>query len=227
MMPAGSQKMIDLSYASCRIATSAARTEVMPLVKPWADDLGWVLVRGSESPDEFIVFDATRRHSTFLSLQMGVAASSDDAGGSAVSFTASMMSFMPIETDLKRAAKAFACGVGQELRSLGYEVSPAGVAEAQQDRRRLRRYERFRRAAYKTILIAAIPILAAVGFLTYRNELIFLSVLLWICLAQMSLVYSRWRILGMQQTAVAYYIAFSILVCIGSTLGAAAIAVWG
>lgn len=219
--------MIDLSYASCQLATSAASAEVMPVVRAWADDLGWVPAPGSELSDEFIVFDATRRHSTFLSLQMEVAASSDGAGGSAVSFTGSMMSFMPIETDLKRAAKAFASGVGQELRSLGYEVSPAGVAYAQQDRRRLRRYERLRRGAYKTILIAAIPILAAVGVLTYRNELIFFSVFLWICLAQMSLVYSRWRILGMQQTALAYYIVFGIFVCIGSTLGAAAIAVWG
>jgi hypothetical protein len=206
------------SYASTSATSTAPLSEIMTVVKDWAADLGWALVPESASA-HFALFNAIRHADLWLSLQMEVTASDKGHGWSGVTFTASVQGLWAgADKDFPRAAEAFANGVCHELRVRGYDVVPADLGDGRQNRLWLCRREKFRRAAFRALLLVAIPVIVVAAVFMHQHPGGFFSTLLWLCDALLALMWLRWRLLGMHARTVLYFTLFLVLVAGSGTL---------
>lgn len=154
--------------------------------------------------------------------RMEVVACGEGPGQSWVTFSASVAVTMwpgDIESDLGRVAKTFANGVCHELKSRGCEISPACLAEKQQNRVLLRRLQKVQRAALALILIAFFSVIvAAVAGYRWQNSGTFFAMWLWAATLWMALVVLRWRIIGTRSRTGPYGVLFFALCTVAITL---------
>ncbi len=176
-----------------------------------------------------MAFTAMRRFGGFPAPELEVYTSPSEHGRTYIGFAASweMLWGPDVGPDVRGAVDLFAAAVCDELREDGFAIEVPGFRLPSVNRPRLRTLDRVRRAVWRAVMVAALPIVVAAVVLFRDNELLLWSILAWLAMIPLLLVYFRWRIIGMRMVALGLYIVFMLVVCVGLTIGGIAIQLWG
>lgn len=208
------------------VVVSATPQDVEHAVNKWAQDSGWSQLG---RPGERMAFVALRHSGGWPVPDIHVHASPSEGGHTHIRFAASweMLWGPNVDADVQRTADLFAAAVCDELREKGFSISVPGHPLPCVNRARLRFLERARRAGWRALIVAAVPVVAAAIVLYHDNELLLWSIICWLAFLPLFLVYFRWRIIGMRLRALGLYVVFMLLICAGLALGGIAVQLWG